>query len=401
LQLVHSDIARAFQVKSLGGSSYFLTFIDNYSKRTWVYFLTHKHECLDKFRIFHKEVERLTGKRIITLWTDNGGKYTSNAWTSYCSTHGINRQFSQPYTPQHNGVAKRKNRTLLDIVRCFLRDGDLPARLWAEAIRAACIITNLRSTKCFPDKTPIELFFGVKSNITNLRVFGSLVYVYYPQPDRSKLDPRSWACIHLSFDGHAKGYQCYDLGLKRVIISKDVRFLEKCPPLAIHKDTTPASSTDFSGPTIPPITHATQPIIIYDMLLQDNPTIDFSVPTSPTHDLSLSSPVSNPSQNVPNPEQNSPILAPSSPTTWPPPTLRHSTRTRKAPQSHQDYIPFESFVNSIEEGGKNITYSQACKDSRWMKAMVSEYQSIVKNDTWELVILPSGLRPISARWIFK
>jgi hypothetical protein len=63
LQLIHSDVASPFRVKSLGGSSYFLTFIDDYSKKTWVYFLAHKYECLDKFKIFHKEVENDTGKK--------------------------------------------------------------------------------------------------------------------------------------------------------------------------------------------------------------------------------------------------------------------------------------------------------------------------------------------------
>jgi hypothetical protein len=62
---------------------------------------------------------------------------------------------------------------------------------------------------------------------------------------------------------------------------------------------------------------------------------------------------------------------------------------------------FDNFVNSIKEGGENITYSQACQDSRWMKAMISKYQSIIKNDTWEFVPLPPGLRPISTRWVFK
>ena len=174
LQLVHLDIARPFQVKSLGGSSYFIFFIDDYSKKTWIYILAHKYKCLDKFRIFHKVVEQVTGKRIITLQTANGGKYTSNAWTSYCSLHGINKQFSQPYIPQYNGIAECKNKTLLDIVRCFLCHGNLPPCLHAKAIPTACIITNLHSTKYFPDKTLMELFSRVKPNITNLRIFSMI-----------------------------------------------------------------------------------------------------------------------------------------------------------------------------------------------------------------------------------
>jgi transposase InsO family protein len=113
----------------------------------------------------------MSGQKLLTLRTDNGGEYTSREFSSYCFKRGIKRQFSQPYTPQHNGVTERKNRTLLDIVRCFLLDEDLPGRLWAEAVRAACIVTNLRPSKRTPDRTPDELFTGIKPNLSNLRAF--------------------------------------------------------------------------------------------------------------------------------------------------------------------------------------------------------------------------------------
>jgi hypothetical protein len=91
LELVHTDVAGPFRVQSLGGSSYFLTFIDDFSKRTWVYFLRTKSECFDKFQSFHQEVEKLSGRRIITLRSDNGGEFTSRSFNNYCSIHGIRR----------------------------------------------------------------------------------------------------------------------------------------------------------------------------------------------------------------------------------------------------------------------------------------------------------------------
>jgi hypothetical protein len=165
------------------------------------------------------------------LRTNNGGEYTFRIFSKYCSDHSILRQLTQLHTPQHNGVAECKNRTLLDIVRCFLRDGDLLANLWVEAICAACIIINLQSSKSHPDKTPTKLFFGIKPSISTLCVFGSLVYIHLTKPNCNKLDPRSRPCLHLSFDNQVKGYRCYDSALRKVIISKDVHFLEKSLPL--------------------------------------------------------------------------------------------------------------------------------------------------------------------------
>ena len=153
-----------------------MTFIDNFSKKTWVYFLSSKDQVFKKFQIFLHEVERLSGKKLGTLRMDNGGEYTSKVFFSYCANVGILCQFSQPYTPQHNSVAERQNRTILDIVRTFLTNNDISSYLWAEAVRAACQIMNLRSSKSSPDKTPDELFSGKKPSIPYLRVFGTLAY---------------------------------------------------------------------------------------------------------------------------------------------------------------------------------------------------------------------------------
>ena len=72
--------------------------------------------------------------KLRTLHTDNGGEYISKAFLSYCANVGILRQLSQPYMPQHNGVAERRNRTILDIVRNFLANNDIPSYLWTKAV---------------------------------------------------------------------------------------------------------------------------------------------------------------------------------------------------------------------------------------------------------------------------
>ena len=226
LELVHSDVAGPFRVQSLGGARYFVTFIEDFSRKTWVYFMTSKDQVFEKFKIFLHASERLSSKKLKILSSDNGGEYVSKLFLSYCSNAGITKQYSQPYTPQHNGIAERRNRSLLDIVRSILSNSLLPNHLWAEAVHAACVILNLRSSKAHPDKTPDKIFSGTKPSVSHLRTFGSLVYVHQSQSDRSKLDPRSTPHILLSFDDHIKGYCCYDPARRRILVSKDVTIIE-------------------------------------------------------------------------------------------------------------------------------------------------------------------------------
>jgi hypothetical protein len=111
-QLVHSDLCGPFSSPSFSGCKYFLTFIDDFSICTWVYFLKLKSKVFDKFLAYKALVEKQSGHQIQKLRTYNGGEYVNNNFTSYCTTQGIQMQHIVPYTPQQNGVAERKNCTL-------------------------------------------------------------------------------------------------------------------------------------------------------------------------------------------------------------------------------------------------------------------------------------------------
>ena len=112
LELVYSDVCGPIEVESLGGNKYFLTFIDNASRKVWVYFLKTKDQVFKFFQRFHAMVERETGKPLKCLRTDNGGEYTSKEFEAYCAGHGIRHERTVPRTPQHNGVADRKSTRL-------------------------------------------------------------------------------------------------------------------------------------------------------------------------------------------------------------------------------------------------------------------------------------------------
>lgn len=159
-----------FRVNSLGGCQYFVTFIDDYSRKVWIYFFTNKNQVLSKFQHFVHLMTTTTGQSIKTFHTDNGGEYTSKEFSDFCSSKGISRELVPPYTPKCNGVAERRDRLILDITKCLVIDRALPGHLWGEAVKAAGDILNLRSTKKHPDKTPDKFFYGKKPSISHLRI---------------------------------------------------------------------------------------------------------------------------------------------------------------------------------------------------------------------------------------
>jgi transposase InsO family protein len=222
LELIHSDVCGPIGDTAVTGARYFITFSDDFSRKTWVYMLKTKDQAYDRFKTFKSEVENQTGKRIKTLRTDNGGEYTSRKFQELCDEAGIRHGKSQPYTPQSNGLAERKNRTLVETARCLCYQSSLPIYLWSEAIRAACYLLNRRPTKALGMKTPEEIFTRKTPDISNLRIFGTKVFVSIHKHRRTKMEAKASTCILLGIDDLTKGYRCYCPITKCILISRDI-----------------------------------------------------------------------------------------------------------------------------------------------------------------------------------
>ena len=140
--LVHADVCGPMQTFSLSGSKYFLIFIDDFSRMTWVYFLKEKSEVFDNFKQFKAMVEKQKGCPILTLRIDCGGEFTSTEFNNFCSDNGIQRQFIASYTPQQNRVTEQKNRIIVKAARSMLKNRNLPKKFWAEAVGVAVYLLN-------------------------------------------------------------------------------------------------------------------------------------------------------------------------------------------------------------------------------------------------------------------
>ncbi|WVZ03114.1 hypothetical protein V8G54_023920 [Vigna mungo] len=185
-------------------------------------------------------------------------KYTSHLFQEFLQSNGILSQRSCPPTPQQNGVAKRKNRHLLDVVRTFLLESHVPSRFWCEALSTAVHLINRLPSPSIRNESPFTRLFGHPPNYPALRIFGCACYVHLPPHERTKLTTQSVECAFLGYSPHQKGFLCYDPNLHRIRVSRNVIFLESVYFFANHHDSfsspisvLPLFSTSSAGEILP------------------------------------------------------------------------------------------------------------------------------------------------------
>jgi transposase InsO family protein len=131
----------------------------------------------------------MTGRKIKVLRTDNEGEYTSNEFTDFCKEVGIKREKTVAYNPQQNGVAERKNRSIISAVKAMIDDRSLPLYLWTEACNTVVYLLNRSPHRILEDKTLEEAFTGRRPETGHLRIFGCPIYIHIPMEKRTKLQP--------------------------------------------------------------------------------------------------------------------------------------------------------------------------------------------------------------------
>ena len=133
LDLIHLDVWGLAKTASMGGCKFYVTLIDNHTRKLWVYFMKEKSEVFTHFQNFKVMVEKQTGKYVQCLRSDGGGEYFSNEFSAFLKKHGFQRQFSScRYTPQQNDVAERKNRHIAEVARALMAEKNMPHYYWAE-----------------------------------------------------------------------------------------------------------------------------------------------------------------------------------------------------------------------------------------------------------------------------
>ncbi|KAI5348277.1 hypothetical protein L3X38_001164 [Prunus dulcis] len=165
----------------------------------WVYFLRNKSSVISVFKKFKVFIELQSGFNLKKLRSDRGGEYTSHEFLEYCSDLGMERQLTIAYSPQQNGIAERRNRTICEMARSMMTDKKLPVKFWAEAVGTAVYLQNRCYTTSVTDKTPFETFTGRKPGVKHLRVFGSICYSHIPSNHRQKFDDKASEGIFMGY----------------------------------------------------------------------------------------------------------------------------------------------------------------------------------------------------------
>lgn len=197
LELVHADICGPTRTTSLNNRRYFLLFVDDYTRMMWVYILEQKSEAFTKFLEFKALAEKQSGHQLKVFRTDRGGEFTSKEFINYCKENGIKKELTVRYTPQQNGVAERKNRTIVEMARSMLKARKLPNTYWAEAVNTAVYILNRSPTKAVHNKTPYEGWHKKKPEVTSFRIFGCVAYSHIPSQHREKFDEKGEKLIFI------------------------------------------------------------------------------------------------------------------------------------------------------------------------------------------------------------
>ena len=172
---IHSDLWGPAPVESINRKEYYVSFTDDHSRYTKIYFLYSKDETFECYRAFEAWLSTQQNAKVKCLRSDRGGEYLSDEFSAYLKAAGTIRKLTVHDTPEHNGVSERLNRTIMENVRAMLHDSGLPKFLWAEAVAHAVYLKNRTWTRTLDDTTPFEILHGRKPNLVNLHPWGCKV----------------------------------------------------------------------------------------------------------------------------------------------------------------------------------------------------------------------------------
>ncbi len=461
LDCLHLDTMGPFTIDDdnvivdvLGNIKYQTTITDEKSREICVKSTKSKSEIANQVIDYIKLAERSTGRKVKEIHMDGGSEFNNKTLLDYCRNNGIKVSLTTIHTPQHNGIAERVNRTLMEMARSMLFHAKLPIQFWSEAVQCASKILNYRISRGDEQglKTPFEIWTGTKPDYNHLKVFGCDAFVHIPKSERSKLEPKSIKCIYLGPDSiRENGYRFYDNTNNKIIISRDATFDENSFTVGrnrraiMHQQLdqmiqSHATSSNSNHQHSNQHQHST----FENNIESDNESEqsdDSSSPTSNQNNIeakqandgtvdidtenyyqSLSEPsihvnTTQSSKSVPNriltrsqhrsAQQSSAINSSSE--------RRYPSRRRLASGLNltegdiydidRQNVSFAVLDNiSVIDLVEPQTYKQVLNSpqrTKWEQAMEKELASLKSNDTWSIVPLPKGANVIGSKWVFK
>ncbi|GJS03884.1 putative ribonuclease H-like domain-containing protein [Tanacetum coccineum] len=205
---------------------------DDYSRFSWIFFLAKKDETSGILRIFITGIENQLNHRVKIIRSDNGTEFKNQNLNQFSNSKGIKREYNNARTPQQNGVAERKNRTLIEAARTILADSLLPTPFWAKAVNIACYVHNRVLVTKPHNKTPYELLIGRPTIISFMRPFGCPVTILNTLDHLGKFDGKADEGVLVGYSISSKAFRVYNHRTRKVEENLHVNFLENQPNIA-------------------------------------------------------------------------------------------------------------------------------------------------------------------------
>ncbi|GJZ89339.1 ribonuclease H-like domain-containing protein [Tanacetum coccineum] len=199
---------------------------------SWVFFLRTKDETSGILKDFIRQIENQLNQKVKTIRCDNGTEFKNRDIIEFCRLKGIKREYSKDKTPQQNGVAERKNMTLIEATRTMLADSFLPKTFWAETVSTNCYVLNRVLVTKPQNKTPYKLITGKILIISYIRPFGCHVTILNTIDHLGKFEEKSDEWFLVGYSLNSKAFRVYNLETKRVEENLHINFLENKPNVA-------------------------------------------------------------------------------------------------------------------------------------------------------------------------
>ncbi|KAI3686168.1 hypothetical protein L1987_79841 [Smallanthus sonchifolius] len=441
LQLLHMDLFGPTNVMSMGKKSYCLVITDDYTRFSWVFFLRTKDETTEILKSYILRVENQSNQKVKIIRCDQGTEFKNHTLNCFCESKGIERQYSAPRTPLQNGVAERRNRTLIESARSILADSKLPLTFWAEAVSTACYVQNrVLIIKPF-NKTPYELWFQRIPYIGFLKPFGCPCTILFTHGVLPKFGAKSDEGYFVGYSSQSKAYRgkgpnwLFDIDSFSQIFEPLTFSNMESTSTQTHASTSstdyrldfPKSSTSLRKPSIDPpsvveaieaseagtrLSNVTSSSLSETENLNEDSSVNaVDADDASAENIDMDNVVEDSStMNEETPDQNQSNLEQGIQLEVVPAQRIHKEHPQEniIGQIHQGVLTrskyheaniclFSCFLSRVEP--KKI--DEALKHSSWIEAMQEELLQFKRQDVWKLVDLPPSKYAIGTRWVFR
>ena len=416
--LAWSDVWGPTPVETLGGKRYYITFTDDHSHLTYLCTLRQKSKTFAGYQQFEAWLDRQLAAKVRMLHSDRGGEYLGNEFIMYLKRQGMAQRLTAHDMPQHNGIAERLNRTILERVRALLHASGQPKFLWGEAACHIVWLKNRTPTKVLEGLTPYEVAFGRKPNLSKVREWGSEVYARKERENKLgwRVDKVRWMGID---DKSENAYQVY-WPMKRIVTvernvywkpmqrnieGEEERTYLSDATLAYVNDPQPSATIAKSGLLMPqPQATRTPHIPVPDPITAPRPKHTCQ-PSQRMLDI-INSKVLDPTPpqgvQLPDPVAENPKPN-SSPAVFEGEGTANQTLAAAA---------YDDDIKLVLELNETIAEAEALEPTslteakwrpdwpQWEHSIREELATLEKAGTWDLVKPPMGTNIVGSKWVF-